>query len=349
MPMRRAYALLSPLFLLTVVACARDPRPGTAEKVTLPGTTLLVALPQDWEIGATASPGINSTGLRFAGTPAFQITAGELTKKSRIPGVNQPMMIAGSNLLGDCNMFFATMSALKDAHQEPISELLPRPAFMPVAYYSLVLAPKPVEKRKALSVCLDRGDAVDTIFIVPAPEEKDSGKLTAVLQSIADAAKEKSTLLYAPVSVDLPILGAKVALSRGVWELGHATDSPTSTNRFDVLNRTSGPIGLRLIPMMAPTACGQLISAMRAKGSTIVQKPEYLGAAWFPQAAEVTDNTRASMMISACLQLQPNNALTAVVLYSSNSIAQGDAGAIAEMLDATAAGIREKMKSSPLR
>jgi len=313
----------------------------------LPGTTLSVALPFDWEIGATAPPGTNSTGLRYTGTPAFQITGGELTSNSRIPGMNQPMMIAGTNLLGDCNLMYGTLSLLKDPHQETLSVLRPRPAFLPADYYSQVLAPKPLEKRPALVVCLDRGNAVNTLFIVPAPEEKDSGKLTAMLQSIADAAKEKSSLLYAPVSADLPILGAKVSLSRGVWEVGTLTNSPNGTKR-DILNRTSGPIGLRISPMLFPGACGQLMSAMGAKGSTIVQKPEYLSAAWFPQAAEMKENTHVSMMISACLQLQPNNAVAAMVLYSSDGIAKGDASAIAEVLDATAAGIREKMKSSPV-
>jgi hypothetical protein len=48
------------------------------------------------------------------------------------------------------------------------------------------------------------------------------------------------------------------------------------------------------------------------------------------------------------LQLQPNNAVAAMVLYSSNGIVKGDASMIAEVLDATAAGIKEKMKSSPV-
>jgi len=100
--------------------------------------------------------------------------------------------------------------------------------------------------------------------------------------------------------------------------------------------------------MIFPGRCGQLMSAMRTKGSAIVQKPEYLSTAWFPQASEIKDNTHISMMISACLQLHPNEAVSAMVLYSSNGIAKGDASAIAEVLDATAAGTREKMKSSPV-
>ena len=76
-------------------------------------------------------------------------------------------------------------------------------------------------------------------------KNKDGGKLTAILQSIADAAKEKTSLLYAPVSADLPILGTKVWLSRGVWEVGASTNLPNGT-KLDVLNRTSGPVGVRI-------------------------------------------------------------------------------------------------------
>jgi len=264
----------------------------------------------------------SSTALRYSGHPSFQILAtaerASADKSPRIPNTDLPW---------DCNTLFNVMASTKNTHNEPLSVSEARPDYVPEEYYGRALVAEPATKHVAVFICLDGGSSNLVLQISPVPEAADGNKVTPMLRSIADSARLRSTLVYAPGSLHLPLLGVTASISSGAWAVGVFANGPGQKKR-DLVYRTSGTIGLEIIPFLAPITCSDYLK----KNRPVTKNPRYLSAKWEPIAWE-DQKPNGGMDLVVCRQFAPAKALVAAMQYQSDKVSAEDAIAIAKMLD----------------
>jgi hypothetical protein len=245
----------------------------------------------------------------------------------------------------ECDSMFEVMRRVSNGKT---GSLLPRPEYIPQEYYSRILAAKPVENHTAIFACLYLGSSNVTIEIRPAPTAANGAKLAAMLQSIVDSSKQKSTLLYAPGRLELPSLGVTASFNHGTWAIGQRTNP--AVGQVDLLIRTGGVSELKIMPAIISGRCPDVLNgAMQAKIQSDSSKPVQLKApsfvspAWEQSAIELQPHDGAGqILITVCLQLSQSKVLDVTLFYGSEEVPQSDAPFLAEALDEIAAAVKDR-------
>jgi hypothetical protein len=285
--------------------------------VRVPGTSLLVSLPAGWEI-APARPGaLNPMAVHYKGSPGYDVTVKQ--------NDNMPHSEAVMSLPFECDY---TLGALQSAVK---FQLVQRPDFIPGEYYSRVLMPVPPKQGELLSTCLYLGNSALVFIVSPAPTSSDSSKITPLLQAIADSGKKTSTLLYAPGSLKLPVMGVTALMSSGIWAVG-TTTLPTSSGKTDLLVRISGPSELKVLPKVLPGTCSLEDNPNHRKA------PPYISAKWEPFAWEAPA-LNGQLQLMVCRQIAPAKMLLVTMEYGAPAVPAKDTAGIATALDEIAEAI----------
>jgi len=300
------------------VGLSAYPECVVAQVVQLEGTTLSVALPPEWELAPPKVYGISSNVIRYKGEPHFEISVKQSTGKN-------PFATVVTSLPFECDVMFGVLQGTNNGNT---SVLLPRPDYIPPAYYALVLAALPVEKRGAIFACLYLGSSNITVSVQPAPAPNDGVKLTAVLQSIVDSGKRNSTLVYGPGILPLQKLNIEVAVSSGAWGVG--TISMGTVGEIDQILRTGGEAELKIMPVITDGVCSLVL-----KNGFQKRSPPYLSAKWEPVALEQLrekDPTNR-LSLTVCRQMKPTKILLVIMMYGADQVPASDAPLIAKALD----------------
>jgi len=285
--------------------------------VRLPGTSLLVSLPDGWEIAPAKLAGVGPTAIHYEGSPGFEVT---VNQNDKVPHAEFVM-----SLPFECDAIFgALQSALK-------FQLVQRPDFIPGEYYARVLTPPPPKQAEAIATCLYLGNSALAFMVRPAPGSGDGSKLTPLLQAIADSGKQTSTLLYAPGSLKLPVMGVTASMSSGIWAAG-ATSLPGSSGKTDLLVRISGTSELKILPKVLPGTCS-LSANPNHKNA-----PPYVSAKWEPVAWEAPA-PNGQLQLTVCRQIAPARMLLVMMEYGAPAVPATDAAGIATALDEFAEAI----------
>jgi|SRR5580704_1949134 hypothetical protein len=285
--------------------------------VLVPGTSLLISLPAGWEIAPAKPNGLALTAIHYKGSPGFEVTVRQNN--------NTPHTEFVMSLPFECDaMFGALKAAIK-------FQLVQRSDFIPGEYYSRILVPPPPKEAEVMSTCLYLGNSALAVMIRPAPNPGDGSKLTPLLQAIADSGKKTSTLLYAPGSLKLPVIGVTASMSSGIWATGTIL-LPGASGKADLLVRISGTSELKILPKVLPETCSLGGSPNRKKA------PPYVSAQWEPFAWE-TPAPNGQLQLTVCRQIAPKKMLLVNMLYEAQAVPVSDAGGIATALDDIAEAI----------
>jgi hypothetical protein len=285
--------------------------------VRVPGTSLLVSLPAGWEIATARPGGLNPMAVHYKGSPGYDVTVRQ--------NDNMPHAEAVMSLPFECDFFFgALQAALK-------FQLVQRPDFIPEEYYSRVLMPAPPNQGEVIATCLYLGNSALAFMVRPAPNSSDESKLTPLLRAIADSGKKTSTLLYAPGSLKLPVLGVTALMSSGIWAAG-TTTLPTSSGKIDLLIRVSGTSELKVLPKVLPGTCSLENNPNHKKA------PPYVSAQWEPFAWEAPA-PNGQLELAVCRQIAPAKMLLVNMEYGASAVPAKDTAGIATALDEIAEAI----------
>lgn len=285
--------------------------------VRVPGTSLLVSLPDGWEIAPAKPGGLAPTAIHYKGSPGVEVTAKQ--------NDNQPHAEYVMSLPFECDSFFGAMQAAEKF------QLLQRPDFIPGDYYSRVLVPSPPQQGEVMSTCLYLGNSVVALMIRPAPNSGDGSKLTPLLQAIADSGRRTSTLVYAPGSLRLRVLQVTASMSSGIWAAG-TTSLPGSSGKRDLIVRVSGTSELKIVPTVLPGICSLGSNPNHKKA------PPYISARWEPFSWEApAPNGQLQLMV--CRQIAPERMLLVNMEYGASAVPAGDAVGIATALDEIAQAV----------
>ena len=285
--------------------------------VQVPGTSLLVSLPGGWEIAPALPRGLGPVAIHYKGSPGFEVT---VKQNDKMPHAEFVM-----SLPFECDsMFGALQAAVK-------FQSVQRPEFIPEEYYSRVLVPPPPNQEKVMSTCLYLGNSALAFMIRPAPDSGDGSKLAPLLQAIADSARQTSTLMYAPGSLKLPVMGVTASMSSGIWAAG-ATSLPGSSGKRDLIVRISGTSELKIVPKVLPGPCPLEGNPNHKKA------PPYVSAKWEPFAWEAPA-PNGQLQLTVCRQIAPAKMLLVNMEYGEPAVPAGDAAGIATALDEIAQAI----------
>ena len=285
--------------------------------VRVPGTSLLVSLPAGWEIAPAKLAGLAPEAIHYKGSPGFEVT---VTQNDKMPHTEAVM-----SLPFECDfMLGAIQAAVK-------FQWAPRPDFIPGEYYSRILMPPPPKQGEVIAACLYLGNSELAFMVRPAPNSGDGSKLTPLLQAIANSGKERSTLLYAPGPLKLPVMRVTALMSSGIWGAG-AASLPGSSEKTDLLVRISETSELKILPKVSPGTCSLGSNPNHKKA------PPYVSARWEPFAWEApAPNGQLELMV--CRQIAPAKMLLVTMEYGAPSVPSRDATGIATALDEIAEAV----------
>lgn len=299
-----------------------------SQSVRLEGTSFSVSLPPDWEIAPAKLKALTSTAIHYKGEPAFEITVIQNDKTPNAQSVGLPF---------ECDFLFSVLQAASNAkrgnntNQSAGAQTVSRPDFIPEEYYSRMMVNPPTDQGGSITTCLYLGNSQLAIMVRPAPGPADGAKLTPVLHAIADSAKRTSTLLYAPGSLKLPILGITAWISSGIWAAGTAS-LPAPIGTRDLLVRVSGASELKIMPIISAGTC-----SLRQNPSHN-EAPPYISSKWEPASLEASA-PNGKLQIMVCRQIAPAKVLQMQMLYEAPEVPATDAAAIATVLDDIAQSI----------
>jgi len=320
---RMSVGLVCGLVVLVLGVCPEV----EAQVVRLDGTSLSVSLPPGWELAPAKLPGLTPTAIHYKAEPGFEVTVRQNGSFSPATAVGLPFE-CGPPL----QTILFSMEEMQKQNGDASSgvQLLPRPDYIPQEYYSRILTvPGSKGGPAAMAGCLYLGNSNISFDVVPAPSPSDGAKLTPILQSIADSGKKISTLLYAPGSLRLPILGVTVSMTSGTWAIGAIT-LPNLVGQRDLLVRGAGIANLKLMPSVTSGTCPVAMKSIPNQR----KNPPYVSSAWEPLAGErLMKNPTEKIELMVCRQIAPVKILLVVMSYGSESVPDGDTLLIARALD----------------
>jgi hypothetical protein len=227
------------------------------------------------------------------------------------------------------------------------AQLLERPEYIPKEYYPQILV-VPAQQGKSdegMFTCLSLGNSNVTVMVMPDPDASDGPKLTPVLQAIANSARPSSTLVYAPGTINLPVLGVTVTITSGAWGVKTVALPSPPSKQYDLLVRSTDPAELKLIPTLIDGICSVGLTAAPPR-----KNPRYVTAEWEPVALEVLrqQDPLNKLQLTVSRQISPTRALGVTVFYQSEQVPATDAPSIAAQLEQIAQAIIRDSKLSRL-
>jgi TonB family protein len=323
------------VLLLSVVLPFRT----KGQEVSIEGTSLRVSLPPGWELGTPKLDSHKHAVFHYKGEQGFEITVGHLTKW--LEGLSTPM-----SLPFECDFYLGVFRKIPDGRS---ASLMPRPDYFPEEFYSRVLSTQSLQQSGTTEViaCLFLGNSNLTVDLEPAPAETQVPSLTQMLRAIVEAGKGRSTLLYAPGQIHLPVLNITTSFSSGSW--GVSQQKFPNVGETDLLVRTGGSVEIKFTPILWKGNCaeGMSPSAALTKGLTglsatarIRRNPSYVSSKWQPIAFEIPFPPEtlerpvvSRLHVTTCRQLDPSTELIVLIGHGADEISQADAPMIASSLD----------------
>jgi hypothetical protein len=158
-----------------------------ADLEVFPGSKpLRINLPPGWVAVPSTVGSVHRTVLHYVKEPRIEVS---LSQMSNWPG-HIPILLG---LPFECDL------VLSPFRQRP-STLVPRPHYFPPEFYSRVLEPLVSLDggTPRIEACLFLGNSDVAVEVTPPPPDTRFPALTEMLQAIVAAAKQQSTLRYAP-------------------------------------------------------------------------------------------------------------------------------------------------------